>query len=216
MRLPLPPEDEPETLLQRSKELALFYQKHHPRKVEDAARLVKSFDFEDIRKALMRKYGTLPSGWDPLAGTQIKTEVRSFETKYDEVREGSSLIAKPRPYTVFNVHVVATMKQRPVKETISKDEGAEMGKDKGAALIVAKEVSCYEKRWIVQKRYSELRLVHHLLRECRLPSDAPFPPAIPSLLINDALLEVSFSIYSCSMDHHMLTDPSGTITLCPT
>lgn len=167
---------------QRAEELALFYQKHHPRKVEDARRLVDSFDFEDIRKALMRKYGTLPIDWDPRATLQLKTEVRSFETKNDEIVKGK-VVKTARPYTVFNIHVVATT------TSLEEDVGSE-GDSVAGSKPQPKSPSS-EKRWVVQKRYSELRLVQHLLRDCRLPSDAPFPPAIPSILINDALLEVS-------------------------
>jgi hypothetical protein len=44
-------------------ELADFYRRHDPSKVDKVDRLFQKFSFDDIRASVMRKYGSLPRGW---------------------------------------------------------------------------------------------------------------------------------------------------------
>jgi hypothetical protein len=63
-------------------ELADFYRRHDPTKVEKVDRLFEKFSFDDIRASVMRKYGSLPKGWSNDT-IQLDVKVASSEQVRD-------------------------------------------------------------------------------------------------------------------------------------
>jgi uncharacterized protein YbdZ (MbtH family) len=51
-------------LEQRKQQLTAFYQKYEPSKVSAVGTLLTQYKFEDVKASLLKKYNTLPEGWD--------------------------------------------------------------------------------------------------------------------------------------------------------
>ena len=123
--------------------------------------MLDSFDYEDIRKALMKRYGRLPTSWPDNATVHLAIQIDSTED-VEPWREKATIFSKMadamQSYTVYRIRVTSTV---PGNGRSRRDASSS---------------------WIIERRFSELRTLFSLMETTWSHDDPDFPEKVLGLM----------------------------------